>query len=219
MDKETHQWLRRASIAKSWNEYVYINELGWRSNNQPMWPEPIEESIVLIGCSQTFGGSLPYEDTIAHQLEKLSGRQVLNLGWPGSNNHWIWKMIVDIQTHSTPWAIVVNWTSPIRYYEWHTNRMAMITMPDDTNDKLLFKFMERNPDYLESLNTYIIQSSRLLCRSNHNVDFTWNTGLQNINDLYYIKGVDQVSKEDYHWGPRTNKIASHYVNNQLKDQL
>ena len=219
MDIEKHEWLRnRSRHALRSNEFVFINQLGWRSNGEPMWTKPIEESIVLVGCSQTYAGTLPYKDTFAYHLEQSLDRQVINLGRPMGSPEWIWKMLVDIKQNAKPWAIVINWPSPFRYYEWHTDRFGVLTFDVLQRDQALYRFYLEHPEFLQKYNDYIIKSSRLMWQEHTRlVEMTWSIDLS--DQTHMIHQADSVSTQDKHWGVKTNKLAASYIIDQLSRKV
>ena len=79
-----------------------------------------KNSIVLFGCSCTYGIGLAEDETIATHIEKLTGKQVVNLGFPGGSN----KLIIDnsaslIKNFEMPYAVVINWTTTDRTRFYH----------------------------------------------------------------------------------------------------
>jgi hypothetical protein len=67
--------------------YYNLNSQGYRCPewNQIDWVN----SILLIGCSYTFGVGLAEEDTLSVRLSAITGRPVINLGIGSSSNHLI----------------------------------------------------------------------------------------------------------------------------------
>lgn len=90
-----------------------INRDGYRC---PSWEDiNWEESIVLFGCSCTFGIGVTDEDTIAAQLEKLSGRPVINLGVPGGSNSLIIQNGINLlEFFKAPYAVANIWSTSNR---------------------------------------------------------------------------------------------------------
>ena len=86
-----------------------LNSYGYRSRefNTYDW----SESIVLMGCSCTFGVGVSDEETLAYYLQQLTGREVINLGTPGGSNQFILdQSIVMKKKYGTPFALIMMWT-------------------------------------------------------------------------------------------------------------
>lgn len=96
-------------------EIVYnINNSGYRTQewNDIDW----KESIVILGCSCTYGVGLAEDETISHNVEKLTGRPTINLGVPGiSNQAIVQNLSILINNFPTPYAVIINWTGPDRF--------------------------------------------------------------------------------------------------------
>jgi len=219
MNIENYSWLKNNSplrIDKDIQQSYFVNDLGWRSNDQKMWTQPIENSVVLLGCSQSFGWGLPYTSTMAYYIEQSLQRQVVNLSKPGTSVDWIWKMLIDIRKRVKPWAVVVNWPNPFRYYEWHTGKHGLLTFDIDGRDQELYDFYLKNADYKKNLTDCILESSRLMW-SGHTkwVELTWARGFSNI---HMIDAVD-TAEDNSHWGSQTHQLAADYVINHLTDVL
>ena len=76
-----------------------------------------KESIVIFGCSHTFGTGVTDEHTIPYFLEQLSGRPVINMGIGGSSIQTSLHnsiILVDSE-YPTPKAVVYIWTALSRF--------------------------------------------------------------------------------------------------------
>ena len=112
-------------LGKDWKyrdiEILYTtNEFGFRTKSH--FDIDWKESIVILGCSNVFGIGLENRKTLAKQLEKLVGVDVINLGIPGSaldlavfNSFFIYENLPH------PKAIIQVWTSPERYSQFYLN--------------------------------------------------------------------------------------------------
>jgi len=75
-----------------------------------------QNSIVLLGCSCTFGIGLAEDETIAYELEQRLGRPVINLGIPGGSNQHIINVCSALrEKFPTPAGIVINWSTGDRF--------------------------------------------------------------------------------------------------------
>jgi len=76
-----------------------------------------KNSIVLIGCSCTFGVGVTEEDTIAANLQEITGKYVVNLGQPGASNSAIaYNSYYLKENYPEPLAVVNLWTGITRYF-------------------------------------------------------------------------------------------------------
>ena len=79
--------------------------------------------IVLLGCSNTFGIGVDEDETLSYFLEKLTNKQVVNLGMGGiSNDVIIEKLNIIINKFEIPTNIIINWTSPDRFRYYLKNK-------------------------------------------------------------------------------------------------
>jgi len=96
----------------------HINANGYRA---PEWDTiDWKNSIVILGCSCTFGVGQAEDETISYYLEQLTGRPVVNLGYSAASN----QLLLDnagaiINQFEIPYAVVANWTT--------TDRMRFFT--------------------------------------------------------------------------------------------
>ena len=91
-----------------------VNSSGYRA---PEWDQiDWKNSIVLFGCSCTYGTGISDDETIAYHLEKLSGRPVINLGVPsGSNDLIIQHGISLLDYFEAPYAVANIWSTSDRF--------------------------------------------------------------------------------------------------------
>jgi len=221
MNEEKFQWLKcqnndyDTTVEKEgWN--YYVNPLGYRQDPNTSWPDNWENSIVLLGCSQTFGWGVNYENTYARLLEKSLNRQVINLGIPATSIDYMFKLSIDICKRSTPWAIVVNWPDISRYYEWHTGRKGMLTHEFGNRDPELYDYFLKNYDYKIKQTEYLMDAIRLMWRGKTNlIEITWSSSIKNVTR---IDNVD-TALDDSHWGPKTHSVVNDHLSFRLSDSL
>lgn len=91
-----------------------VNSNGYRTYewDQINW----KEAIVLLGCSCTYGIGLAEDETISYYLQQLTGRQVVNLGFPGGSNDLILQNSTALLEYfGAPYSVVINWTCTDRF--------------------------------------------------------------------------------------------------------
>jgi hypothetical protein len=98
-----------------------VNSKGYRTKEfkKIKW----EESVVLFGCSNTFGVGLDDKDTLAARLENIIGMPVINMGQGGTSmNYNLHNSVILANGYPTPRAVVQVWPSFYRcvYYQSHS---------------------------------------------------------------------------------------------------
>jgi len=79
-----------------------------------------EESVVIFGCSQTFGVGLAEDETISFFLSKLIDRPVINMGVPASSPTFaMHNALILKKGYSTPKAVVNIWSGLNRTVFYH----------------------------------------------------------------------------------------------------
>lgn len=103
-----------------------------------------KNSIVLYGCSNTFGVGVAEDETLSKQLEKLTGRQVVNLGIPAGSNELIMHMAaLTIENFDFPYAAIVNWTTTDRFRYFTKDHEYFLGAWNLNNEGKEFKNMKR----------------------------------------------------------------------------
>ena len=101
---------REVTYKSNWNGY---RALDWEEYD---W----SESIVVFGCSMTYGVGISNEDVFCHHLEKLTGRSVINLSVPaGSNDLILFNLTRMFRNFGSPHAVVVGYTTIDREMSHH----------------------------------------------------------------------------------------------------
>lgn len=122
-DTEKNFRKNRKRLLESWEYYdkkitYELNEKGFRTKSfdNIKW----EESIIVFGCSKTFGTGLAEEDTVTFQLEKKINIPVINLGISGSAiDLAVINSLILHENYPKPKAIVQLWTNESRYTDFN----------------------------------------------------------------------------------------------------
>lgn len=96
-------------------EYKH-NSQGYRTYefNQVDW----NNAIVILGCSNVYGVGVKNQFTISKYLEKMSKRQVVNLGIGGSSIEFsVFNSSIIKKNNIIPYAIVQIWTGMERFFD------------------------------------------------------------------------------------------------------
>ena len=180
-------------------------------------------SIVIFGCSITFGLGVSEEDTISSQLYKLSGIPTVNMGFPGSSSQLsLYNSAILKENGITPKAIVFEWS--------HASRCTLFMNPPHTkNDFFVINCGDWNNDisglgkawskYESNINMHI-KMTRLIAKnlwsSTQYTDFTlFKANKKYINDCKYIDQIDN-GRDCSHPGELTYKNCAIYIAQSLK---
>ena len=87
----------------------------------PEWNDIFwEQSVVMFGCSFTFGLGVDEEETVCYFLSKLIGKPVINLGVPGTGPMYaLHNQILFRKLFPIPAAVINMWSSPYRMHLFH----------------------------------------------------------------------------------------------------
>ena len=102
--------------------YYRNNPVEYRLNSQQFRTKEFKDidwknSIVILGCSLTFGVGVTEEHTIASYLQKITGKYVVNLGHPGLTNGLIaYNSYYLKENYPTPLSVVNLWTHMVRSF-------------------------------------------------------------------------------------------------------
>jgi hypothetical protein len=101
-----------------------FNQNGYRC---PNWSEIAwQDSIIIIGCSNTFGLGLNYNDTAAHLLSQSLTTPVINLGVVGSSNHlMLFNSIKLIEQQIKPKAVILLFSDTSRYTHFNLDNNSI----------------------------------------------------------------------------------------------
>lgn len=183
------------------------NEGGFRTKpfNQVNW----EEAVVVFGCSFIFGIGLAEEDTLCYILEKKLGREVINLGIPGSAvdlNHY--NSMILHENFPRPKAIVHCWTSLFRYSDFRNDQV--VTATPSTNFYLQINWAKKSK--------FFVQSDRIVWR-NKVVYKEYSFFKESYKELN-VPSLDTVdhARDLQHPGILTNQLAAERIAKDLRQQ-
>lgn len=85
-----------------------------------------KNSIVLLGCSYTFGVGVTDDDTIGANLQRITGKNVVNLGQPSASNSVIaYNSYYLRENYPEPIAVVNLWTTMARWFRIDEEKRLM----------------------------------------------------------------------------------------------
>ena len=197
-----------------------INSSGYRTYdwNQIDWPN----AILLLGCSSTYGVGVAEDETLSYYLENLTGRQVVNLGTPGGSNSLIsYLCALVLEKFSTPYAIVVNWTTGDRYRHFFKNRYFDV---GPWNSKKVSGLVEERVDGLNlslawenryinryhelAENYYISKTVKAMCQSTKYVTLSYFDYMAHINRADICISADPLARDLIHPSSKIHETAA-----------
>jgi len=173
-----------------------------------------EESILMFGCSHTFGTGLPDEETAAHQLSLLIKHPVINLGMAASSCTYQWTNSTILRKHGiSPKAVIYNWPEPAR---------QSIFYKDDRYETRALGWWsaESEPTYSGIL-LDPFHSKHMSSHMRDNIDLLWKCPVLHYS-IEYISGTRRLvsrfdlARDNGHAGPKTNNHWAKSFANDLE---
>jgi len=204
----------------------HCNSDGYRAPewNQIDWPN----SIVLLGCSMTFGVGVSEDETISYYLNELTGRPVINLGYPAGSNELILNNLAALANRlPMPWAVVVNWSTLDRftYYNKYFSNIGLWTNEKaEVNGVNLGKlYKARNYCELNKMmeNYYLAKCAQAICQGRtryHTLSYFAQTAHYMRTDSYVdISNLkkQERARDGIHPGPYQNKTAAQSIYDRI----
>jgi len=187
----------------------------WKDIN---WPE----AIVIFGCSCTFGVGLAQDETLPYYLEKLTGRQTVNLGVGGGSNEVMLNNCAAMINHfELPYAVIFNWTDMKRFRYYKEKSYEDIGRWSKNNIGYdLLKLMSSDPYHINSLNYLNLLEAKALLKNRSkffNVTFFKETnevmGCENFFD--YMENKD-YARDRIHPGKDSMLRMAKYIASTLE---
>lgn len=119
---DTEKNFKKKLESESEDWYYRNNPIKYTLNGQNYRCKPFtkinwSKSIVIFGCSNTFGDGVDDGDTISARLQELTGCDVINLGAPGSSQQFsLYNMLMLKKRKIKPKAIIHIWTDSMRLF-------------------------------------------------------------------------------------------------------
>ena len=196
-----------------------VNASGYRTEewNDIDW----KNSIVILGCSCTFGVGLSEHETISSVLCKLTGRQVINLGVPGGSNELILhNASMLFERFGTPYGVVVNWTTTdrMRYFQRHTVVDVGPWDEHNHNDNLhkLYNSMVGNEYNLQMRNYFISRAMNAIWQGRTNyisLSYFDVSAHYMIADAVFT--IDNEARDCNHPGYNNSITVAKYIKDRL----
>lgn len=217
---------------KDW--YYRTNEVKYTVNSKKFRTKEFKNidwknSIVLLGCSSTFGVGVTDDDTIAAYLQKITGKYVVNLGSPQLSNGAIaYNTYYLKQNYPEPLAVVNLWSNMVRWFH--------ITSEDRRIESFTYGHMI--PSDVERINTIVTNNIMWMKMSNalwehhpnhiqtcvpeYSIDL--KTKLISITQKVFPEAIeikdsweaDMSARDGGHWGREINEKIAKLIASNLK---
>lgn len=202
-----------------------LNSLGYRAPEFDIidW----KNSIVLFGCSCTFGIGVDEDETISHYLSELTGRPIINMGWPGGSNEMImYNSLLLKQNYETPYAVVCLWSTTDRFPLFTTDMPYNVGPWNIAEIQPKSKFSDIYTKAFESINFF---SENEGIRSYFTSELTreiWKKDTIYISSSFFTYkniinfdltfSIDNGARDLVHPGRESNKEAAEKIHNFIK---
>jgi hypothetical protein len=206
--------------AWGWRKVAYtLNQDRYRC---PEWDTiDWESSVLMFGCSYTFGVGLDDSMTIAVQLQNILGGAVpvVNLGQPGSSWLFNWVNTVRLITAGIrPRAVVYIWPDTARYTQLD-QRVGLSTGPwtFEQEGTGLGREYALNSAHAETLSRDMLRSIQAMwtCPQLH---YSWAQGVD-FGSIVPLGGLLDRGRDQVHPGPHTARAWAQIIADQLAPQL
>lgn len=188
-----------------------------------------KNAITVLGCSHIFGTGLAEDETMCYQIEKLTGRQTVNLGYGGGSNEIILYNVTNmINNFEKPYAIIIGWTSIDRFIlfnkEDHFNvgqwivgskRNNLLPVKDFSIQKRFYDLNSFNKQNLCTKNYLLIQQVKAMCKNiNYYYDFSFFYDTAKELDLKHFSYTGKA-RDLKHPGLEINKEIAEIISKEI----
>lgn len=194
---------------------IDINEIDWQN------------SVVMLGCSTTFGDGVDDNHTVTRRLQELIGIPVINLGICGAGPvvmRWLVQMIL-LQDHLPKHWILA----------WPTLNRTALFLDTQMHPLVIGPWVKTGPVESWQMDFYAnwirhnnsenqsmmeIQNTRLMLKliSASVTEITWSSETASRIGCKQILPIDRA-RDLAHPGPDTMMQAAHWLNDQIDPNL
>lgn len=198
-----------------------VNKHGFRC---PDWDQiDWKNSIVLFGCSCTYGIGLSDEETISAHLQKLSNRPVINLGVPGGSNSLMIQNATNLlHFFEAPYAVANLWSTSDRFQYFQKDSPHHAGPWDGKhrsvdNVQKLWQYTYEYPAHEQGLNYYEIKIGKWLWqdRSKYSaISFFPSTLTSTHLEKQFV--IDNQARDLVHPGENNAIEVANYLHERFK---
>jgi hypothetical protein len=225
----------RQALGSSWRYYnkeiTYdVNSSGFRTKE---WKDiNWKDSIVVIGCSCTYGVGLAEDETLCSILQEKTSLPVVNLGYPGGSNTLIANMCASmINKFTAPRAVIIIWSSADRFRYYFDNYYLDVgpwySVENSKSDKIensinftklwQYRYLDKTNELCE--NYYIAQTVQAMLKDRTQLitaSFFDYVAHATRSDFYFKYIADDKARDLMHPGPNVQKDAVESILKLLK---
>jgi lysophospholipase L1-like esterase len=173
-------------------------------------------SIVLLGCSQTYGVGVTDEDTIGSNLSKLLNKPVINLGIPGASNNLILNNSAILSSkYPTPLIVIHIYSEVYRTTEYQ--KRQIVNHGSWTMDKDLMKSWSEE---ITNSQVQTLMASKISNEIwNHKTKFLEFSSFTDSHLLLKCKNLfnpfKDYARDNMHFGRKTTKKFAELIAKEL----
>ena len=167
-------------------------------------------SVLVLGCSHTWGTGLDLHQTYCYQLEKLLKRPVINLGMPGTGIDYTVNNLLRLNVSVLqPFKVIVQYSDSSRFFYWHDfNKITNYTPETVPSD--IGRYLMSKPHSLQTARFYQ-QVIHTLCPDAIEFTFTIDDSIElDIPQAPVDEYCDRARDGD-HFGPQTNIAIAQWL--------
>jgi hypothetical protein len=234
-----NEYTFKNSLAKMPDDWHYktkkvrykLNSLGYRAPefNTIDW----KNAIVLFGCSCTFGIGVDESETVSHYLSNITGRPVVNLGWPGgSNEMMMYNSLLLKQNYETPYAVVCLWSTTDRFIMFSDFQPYNVGPWNEVENQSKVKYKDYRTDvYTKAFESINFFSENEGIRNYMTAELTkeiWKNSTiyvsssffsyKDILNLDLTFSIDNEARDLVHPGRKSNQEAAEKIANFINEK-
>jgi hypothetical protein len=223
MPEDWHYRTKKISYANNSHGYrtKEFDKIDWKN------------SIVVLGCSHTYGAGVAIDETFSHYLSLLTNREVVNMGVnSGSNELMMNNCAYVINNFEIPYAFVFNWTDIFRFIYYIDEKQHNVTpwIFEKNQKDMRVKINNKYVNILRKIYHYRAENYIYLKKINYNYKLNVLAMIKDRSNFFDCSisesGTDTMqckyfeNKEDArdlsHMGKDTHQAIANYIFEEMK---
>lgn len=206
-------------------EYT-LNSLGYRT--QEFENVDWKNSILLFGCSCTFGVGVSDDETLSHYIKEMTGKEVINLGVPGGSNQFFLDLAITIKrNYGSPYGVISMWTVTDRFPYYGNKQVYHVgiwnTIPSFDNDPKKFESMFLNayedlPNEMIPFRNIVFTMREIWGSETKYTEASFFEPSAHYGELPDFIPFSNTGRDLIHPGPTDHKRAAEILVKQLKEK-
>ena len=198
------------------------NSSGYRTHE---WKDiDWKNAIVVLGCSIVFGIGLAEDETMCYQIEKMTGRQTINLGYgAGSNNIIINNLSGMINDFDAPYAVVIFWSGMDRFTIFEDNHIIhniggwVLNNKINKELKKIYLFNSQYKKHIINSNYLLTKQARAICKNKSRyLDYSFFSDTAKELGINFLNNVNNA-RDLSHPGYETNRDVAVMVSQKINN--